>query len=83
MLGALAALDATCRPSGTKGIISLQLAFSDEAFGNIITSWGPEAVSLFRIALVADLFFPFAYALFLSGCIAGLTRKEGSNPRPM
>lgn len=64
------------RPPGTPGVVVLQLAFSAEAFRNIIAQWGASGVQAYRVStLYVDSWFPIAYALLLSSLIAVLTNR--------
>jgi hypothetical protein len=66
------------RPTGTPGIVALELAFSAQAFGNIALQWGAEAVRAYRTAtLLVDYWFPLAYSLFLASLMALLSSQAG------
>jgi hypothetical protein len=69
------------RPTGTPGVVALELAFSAETFSDIITQWGAEGVRAYQVStLCIDYWFPVAYAVFLAGLIAVLTVKPGGTP---
>ena len=62
------------RPPGTPGVVALQLAFSTEAFRNILIQWGTSGVQAYRVStLSVDSWFPIAYALLFASLIAVLT----------
>jgi hypothetical protein len=69
------------RPTGTPGVIALELAFSAETFSDIITQWGAEGVRAYQVStLYIDYWFPVAYAVFLAGLIEVLTIKPRGTP---
>ena len=66
------------RPSGTPGVVALQLTFSAQAFRSILAQWGPAGVEAYRRAtLFADSWFPIAYSLLLSSLTARLLVRSG------
>nr|MBC7245307.1 hypothetical protein [Chloroflexota bacterium] len=70
------------RPSGTPGVVALQLAFSAGTFQSIINQWGALGVQAYRVStLYVDSWFPIVYALLLASLIAFLTHKAGKAAR--
>lgn len=66
------------RPSGTPGVVALQLAFSAEAFQSILNQWGAPGVQAYQVStLYVDSWFPVVYALLLASLIAVLTSRPG------
>ncbi|MEM4724243.1 MAG: hypothetical protein QXP01_04465 [Candidatus Hadarchaeum sp.] len=66
------------RPSGTPGVVALQLAFSAEGFQSILNQWGAPVVQAYRAStLYVDSWFPVVYALLFASLIALLTHKPG------
>lgn len=64
--------------SGNSTVVALQLAFTEERFGNIIEQWGPAGVQAYQTTTIwIDSWFPVAYALLLSSLVAVLTRRAG------
>jgi len=77
-LVASALLDAR-RPTDSPGAVALQLAFSSQAFADILRHWGTEGVRAYqRSTLSIDYLFPIAYALCLSSSIAWLSSGADS-----
>ncbi len=69
-LAVFAFLDFGVRSSGASGIVSLQLAFSQERFTSIVAGWNPDTFKLYKLALLWDYAFPLLYVPFLAGFIA-------------
>jgi len=77
---AFAALDRGRLP-GTPGVVALELAFSADAFRNIIAQWGAAGVQAYRVStLYIDSWFPIAYSLLLASLIALLAARSGRTP---
>jgi hypothetical protein len=77
-LVAFVLLDAR-RPAGSPGAVALQLAFSRQAFADILDQWGTAGVRAYqRSTLSIDYLFPIAYALCLSSSISWLSSGSGS-----
>lgn len=53
-------------PAGCPGVISLELAFNEEKFRNIITQCGINGVLAHKILLWVDYIYLIAYASFLA-----------------
>ncbi len=71
------------RPAGAPGIVELELAFSAQAFGDIVQQWGAEAVRSYCTAtILIDYWFPLAYSLFLASLMALLSFQAGRVLRP-
>lgn len=69
------------RPLGAPGVVALELAFSADAFRNIIAQWGAAGVQAYRVStLCFDYWFPVAYALLLASLIALLAARSGRVP---
>ena len=56
-------------------VVRLQLAFSSEAFADVLQKWGPGGIERFRAMLWVDYLYAVAYSVFLSGLLAILTRR--------
>ena len=82
-LVAFVLLDAL-RPAGGPGAVALQLAFSRQAFADILNQWGAAGVRAYqRSTLSIDYLFPIAYAVCLSSSIAWLSSgSDGREPGP-
>ncbi len=66
------------RPSGTPGVVALQLAFSAEAFQSILNQWSAAGMRAYWMStLYVDSWFPIMYASLLASLIALLTHKPG------
>ena len=69
------------RPAGSPGPVVLQLAFSKEAFQQVVAQWGPAGVRLYQDSTLGlDYLFPIAYAVCLSSFIALLTARSEESP---
>lgn len=75
-------LEAGVRNSGTNGIVSLQLAFTQARFTEIVAGWNPDLLRTYKLALIWDYAFPFLYVPFLAGFIArAFPLSDPENPR--
>ncbi len=70
--GLLAGLTWTLWPL-EPGVVALQLAFTPAAFGEIVHSWSPADLALYRSHFPADFMLLFAYGVF--GYLAGTTTR--------
>jgi hypothetical protein len=69
------------RAAGVPGIIHLEFAFFKSRFSDIVEQWQKHGLLQgHRIGLWVDLFFPFAYAVFLTGVLGLLTLKPAEEP---
>jgi len=73
-------LNSRAIPSGSPGIIALQLAFTKSTFVSIINQWGIAGVTHFLNTIWIDYIYPVAYAIFFSSFIARLTIKLDKSP---
>ena len=67
-------LDAQIRPPGCPGIIPLELAFTKETFGTIVSACGAEGVRAHQILIWVDYLFIIAYTGFLGNLLGSLVR---------
>ncbi len=70
-------------PDNAPSVDRLQLAFSKDRFQDVITQWGPDAVSQYRDSLWLDFVFPLVYAVFLASAVAVLTIHQPGAPLPL
>ena len=56
-------------------VVRLQLAFSSEAFADVLRKWGPGGIERFRAMLWIDYLYAASYSVFLSSLLAILTRR--------
>jgi hypothetical protein len=69
------------RQAGVPGIIHLEFAFFKSRFSTIVEQWEKHGLlQSHRIGLWVDLFFPFAYAVCLTGVLGLLTLKPAEEP---
>jgi len=69
-------------PPGTPGVLSLELAFTEERFNGIVDQWVEAGtLGVQQRNLWLDLLFPFAYAGLLSGLLGMLAMPSSSETR--
>jgi hypothetical protein len=64
------------------GVLKLQLAFDKDLGIEIINSWGPGGVELFKSWLFTDYIYALTYSVFLASILSFMILKKGVENKP-